>query len=42
MYVDSQVFFVCFGLLGVNAQAIKANASQQGGGLASMSLVFSI
>ena len=27
-------FFVCFGLLGVNAQAIKANASQQGGGLA--------
>ena len=31
MYVDSQGTFVCFGLLGVNEQAIKAN---QEGGLA--------
>ena len=31
MYVDSQFFLSVFGLLGVNAQAIKAN---QEGGLA--------
>ena len=31
MYVDSQGTFVCYGLLGVNSQAIKANKK---GGLA--------